>query len=231
MSPIQTAMINQRKKIILCLGFIFCGLWLLLIGYILTCDKQAQPVAPAAQVTDQAPSPAGMESRPAAPFHSSHRATSLIHHSASEPNWSYDQSAPKATMRSTSMRIYQTSSAKVHSVGGGSGGRGGSYTSNSGNSGKGIRTSSPISYGGNLLALSASTSLASPGAREAMSIATTTVSSSQEASSSPRRLPGHEEEWWLNETPVGDVAWEWMILLVAVYATMCGVRRFRREER
>ena len=229
MNPVQIVKYQQRKKVIIGLGIVFTGLWLLLVFYWLTGNKQTIPSVPAAQVTVHAPSPVATGSTPAATFRSSRRVAPLIHHSAATPSWSYVQSAPKATMGSTSIRIHLTSSATVHSIGGGGGGGALYTTSGGGNSGKGIRTtSSSISFGGNLLALSASTSLASPGAKEAKSIATTTQSASQQASgSSPRRLPGHEEEWWLEETPVGDVAWGWMLLLTIAWCVR--VRLSKRQ--
>ena len=80
MSPIQTAQNKQRKKVILGFGVIFVGLWLTLLGYLLTGDKQALPSAPAAQVTVHAPSPVATGSTPAATFRSSRRVAPQHHH-------------------------------------------------------------------------------------------------------------------------------------------------------
>ena len=225
MNPVQIVKYQQRKKVIIGLGIVFTGLWLLMVFYWLTGNKE--PI-PSAQVTVHAPSPVATGSMPTATFRSSRRATQLNRQTASMPQWSYLPNAPKAMMGSTSMHVHQISSATVHSIGG-AGGNGGGYTTGGSTKGKGIRTtSSSISFGGNLLALSASTSLASPGAKEAKSIATTTQSASQQASgSSPRRLPGHEEEWWLEEAPVGDVAWGWMMLLTIAWCVR--VRLSKRQ--
>ena len=213
MNPVQIVKYKQRKKVIIGLGIVFTGLWLLLVFYWLTGNKQTIPSVPAAQVTVHAPSPVATGSTPAATFRSSRRVAPLIHHSAATPSWSYVQSAPKATMGSTSIRIHLTSSATVHSIGGGGGGGALYTTSGGGNSGKGIRTtSSSISFGGNLVALSASTAITSPGAKEASSLASTTaVSGSQERPGRIKTVNGDPKDPFLD--PVGDVAWGWMLLL------------------
>lgn len=235
MSPIQTAQNKQRKKVILGFGVIFVGLWLTLLCYLLTGDKQAIPSAPAAQVTVHAPSPVAMGSSPTATFRSSRRAAPLIHHGAATPSWSYVQSAPKATMGSTSMRIHQTSSATLQSIGG-AGGGGGIYTTSGGSSsGKGIRYTA-VAYTGTIYIPTKHNSVTEVGASTANDVTTTSsvrAGVQRRAKMEDGVLPGYNEDPEPDEieTPVGDVAWGLMILLVAGYATMRGVRRVRREEK
>ena len=235
MSPIEIAMNKQRKKVILGFGVVFGGLWLLLVIYLLTGNKQTIPSVPAAQVTVHAPSPVAIGSTPAATFRSSRRVAPLIHHSAATPSWSYVQSAPKATMGSTSMRIHQTSSATLQSIGGAGGSGGGIYTtSGGGNSGKGIRYTA-VAYTGAIYIPTKHNSVSEVGASTANEVTTTSSvrAGVQRRAKMDDGLPGYNEDPVPDEveTPVGDVAWGWMILLAAGYASMRGVRRVRQEEK
>ena len=224
MNPVQIVKYKQRKKLIIGLGVVFGGLWLLLVFYLLTGNKEPIPTA---HITVHAPSPVATGSTPAATFRSSRRATQLNCQTASMPQWSYLPNAPRATMGSTSIRIHLTSSATVHSIGGGGGGGALYTTSGGGNSGKGIRTtSSSISFGGNLVALSASTAITSPGAKEASSLASTTaVSGSQERPGRIKTVNGDPKDPFLD--PVGDVAWGWMLLLTIAWCVR--VRLSKRQ--
>lgn len=225
MNPVQIVKYKQRKKLILGFGIVFTGLWLLLVFYLLTGNKEPIPTA---HITVHAPSPVAAGSMPTATFRSSRRATQLNRQTASIPQWSYLPNAPKAMMGSTSMHVHQISSATVHSIGGAGGSGGGIYTTSGGsNSGKGIRTtSSSISFGGNLVALSASTAIAAPGAKEATNLASTTaVSGSKERPGRIKTTNGDPMDPFLD--PVGDVAWGWMLLLTIAWCVR--VRLSKRQ--
>ncbi len=141
------------------------------------------------------------------------------HEAVSASQWSFVQ---KTTPTTGSMHIYQTSDATVKSIGGG-GNTGGIATTNGhGNNRQGI------SFGGNMLALAASTPLAAPGAAQATSIASTTEAPMNNHPAI-KKVTGDPFDPFLD--PVGDVTWGLMILLAADYATMCGVRKVRREEK
>lgn len=145
----------------------------------------------------------------------------------------YHHTVSPTTMRSTApMRIHQTSSATVHSVGGGNGGAFGISTTGSTTT-RGILTTNSA-YTGMIYMVTPHNAVTSVGAGYAEEVVNEKMGI---VSRRAKAGDGWSEE---NDgpvldppvlTPVGDVAWEWMILLVAAYATMCGVRRFRREER
>ena len=207
MSPIEIAMELQKKHMILGAGIVFGCLWLLLVFYFLT-EGQGKDPAHHVEVAVHPASPVAGSSAPSVAFRSSRLFTPQVHYSAPTPQWSYIQQAP---MSSTSMHIYQTSSATVHQIGGGGAGGGIALTSGGGNSSRGVRTSA-ISYGGSMVALSSSIALASPGASEATSLASTTESGASHARFGHiRTTTGDPMDPFLD--PVGDVAWALMVLL------------------
>ena len=232
MSPVQSAMKEQRKKIIIGLGVIFGGLWLMLVAYLLSADKQPVTINPGT-VAVHAPSPVAVGSAPSATFSGARKGAPLLRHSSSAPQWSYIQNTPKASMSSTSMRIHQTSSATVHSIGGGGGG--GIYTTSGGSGGsRGIRYTANA-YSGAIYIPTKNNSVSAVGASTANEV--TTSSTAAASSAMPRRakfatmdgLPGYNEDPDPDEveTPVGDVAWPLMILLTIAW----GVRvRLRKQQ-
>lgn len=217
---------QKHKYLAIAISIVVGGLWIALVMYTLSLGKTKIPVNPGVAAVSSAHQSHGT-SMPTTSFKTLSSAPwSLMNHSAVVTPEA--TAHPQATMGSTSYRLHQTSSATAHVVGSGTGSAGQGVIATTSSSNKGISYSG-ISAGGNMLAISSSLALAAPGASNANEIASTTVSERKAAPSGPRKLPGHEEEWWL--TPVGDVAWGWMILLAAAYATMRGVRRVRREEK
>lgn len=194
---------ERNKRIALVVGLAVGGLWLAMTIYFLVDSKPSHAVG-MTTVDIRPASPVAVGSTPSATYKAPRvAATPLVHHeAASASQWSFVQKSMSSSC--TTMRLYQTSDATVKSIGGG-GNTGGIATTNGhSNNGHGI------SYGGNMLALAASTPLASPGAGKANDIAQVTTETEVRAGR-PRKLPGHEEEWWL--TPVGDVTWPLMLLL------------------
>ena len=223
MSPVETAMQIQRKHIIIGAGIIFCGLWLCLVTYFLFGEKTPAPVNPGA-VAVRSASPVATPNAPTVSLKAPRSSVApMLHHSAPIYSFISVPTTPKAAMSSTSVRMHQTSDASVQSVGSGGGSGTIATTSGGSNGSRGIRTSSG-SYGGSLIALAASTPIASPGATEAASIATVTTESPAHASS-PRKLPDHGEEWWLEEQPIGDVAWVLMLLLTIGWCVRVRLRK------
>ena len=225
MNPVQIVKYKQRKKLIIGLGVVFGGLWLLLVFYLLTGNKEPIPTA---QVTVHAPSPVATGSMPTATFRSSRRATQLNRQTASMPQWSYLPNAPKAMMSSTSMRIHQTSSATLQSIGG-AGGNGGGYTT--GGSTKGKSTPSiTAGFSGAIYLPTAHNAVTEVGARQANEVST----ASSTLMASPRRMtmddfPEYPEDPVPDEieTPIGDVAWGWMLLLTIAWCVR--VRLSKRQ--
>lgn len=139
------------------------------------------------------------------------------------PQYSYvtpKEIIPSQPMTSTSMRLHETSNASVKMIGGGS--SNGIYTTGGNHPSSNGINSGNLSYGGNMLALSASLALAEPGAGKANEIANTT-SQPNSAPSGPRRIIDHEEEWWL--TPVGDVPFAIMALLTIAWCVRVRLRK------
>lgn len=212
MSPVETVMREQRKKIILAAGIIFAGLWLTLVAYLLTANKQPVTITPGT-VAVHAPSAVAVGSTPSATFNGSRKGGALLRHTTSAPQWSYVQHTPKASMSSTSMRIHQTSNATVQSVGGGGGG--GMYTTSGGGNSRGIRYTANA-YSGAIYIPRTNKAVTEVGASSAASEATTTFQESR-ASIAPhiRRVNDDALDPFLD--PIGDVAWGLMLLLAAGY--------------
>lgn len=219
MSPVQTVMNNQRKKIIIGLGVVFGGLWLMLVFYLLTGNKQPVTITPGT-IAVHAPSPVAIGSTPSATFRGSRKGSLILHHSASAPQWSYVQQAPKASMTSTSMHIHQTSDAAVKTVGGGGGGNGIYATSGGSTGSRGIRYTANV-YSGTIYVPTRHNAVTEVGASTANDVATT----SSVRAAGPKRavkddFPVYPEDHVPDEveTPVGDVAWGLMGLLALAYA-------------
>lgn len=226
MSPIETAIKNKRKKIVIGLGVVFGGLWLLLVFYLLTGNKEPIPTA---HITVHAPSPVATGSTPTTTFHSSRRAAPLIHHSAATSSWSYVSPTPRATMSSTSVHIHQTSSATLQSIGG-AGGNGGGYSSSVGHKSGKSTPSITAGFSGAIYLPTVHNAVTEVGAGQANEV--TTASSVRMGS--PRRMtmdefPEYPEDPVPDETetPVGDVAWGWMMLLTIAWCVR--VRLSKRQ--
>ncbi len=224
MNKIQQT-ISSYKSLFILGGILLAGIWFCVIGQsMFETSKKTKPANPGIVALQSKTSSAEMPTTA-----KSNRAIIPMHaqHNVSVTYTSAYSDMPKAKMGSTSMRLHETSSANVHSIGSGSGnGRGIAMTSGNNNA-RGIQN---LAYSGVIYMPIAFNAVTEVGASNANEMASTIASAKSENSLAGRRkLPGHEEEWWL--TPVGDVAWPLMILLAAAYATMRGVRKVRREEK
>lgn len=216
---------QKHKYLAIAISIVVGGLWIALVMYTLSLGKTKVPVNPGAAAVSSAHRSSGVN-MPTASFKTSNSSSwSLIHHDAAITPAAATK--PQATMGSTSMRIHETSSATVQVVGSGTGNTGQGVMATTSGANKGISYSG-ISTGGNMLAISSSMALAAPGATHANEIASTTTTGPS-AAPEARRVNGNPHGPFPD--PLGDVAWGLMILLAAVYATMRGVRRVRREEK
>ena len=231
MSHIQTAMNNQRKKIIISLGVIFTGLWALLVAYLLTEGKKDYSVAQPGTIAVHAPSP--VASTPVATVSSSRKATPLLHHSTPVAQWSYIQNTPTATMTSTSMHLHQTSNATVQNIGSGMGGGSGvSAGGGTGTSSRGIQTSG-IAYSGAIYIPTTHNSVSTVGASSANEV--TTSSSAAAPAAHPGLIktakmddfPEFPEDQVPDEveTPIGNTPWILMILLTIGWCVRVRLRK------
>lgn len=229
MNPIQQAIANRNKKIVIGVGILFAGLWVMLVMYVLAESQKYTPEVHPGVVEVHSASPTG-GGAPAATYAPRRVSAPLIHSSHATHQWSYI--APKATMHSTSssMRLYQTSSASVHSVGGGNGGGGIATTNGQNNSDKGIRYAA-LAYSGAIYIPMINNAVTAVGAAHADDV------SSHKMSVIKRRARYEQDGEYPDdrpdpvldpeepESPVGDVAWGLMALLVGAY----GYHLFRRN--
>lgn len=211
MSPIEFVMLKQRKQVILAAGIVFASLWFILVVYLLMGGGKQPTTITHNVVAVHAPSVTG-GGLPTATYTSPRTSSSsILHHSTSSPiQWSYIENMPHASMSSTSMRLYQTSSVTVHSIGGG-GASGGIATTNGGNnSGKGVRYTA-MAYTGSIYVPSHHNAVTEVGASSAKSEATTTTTQGPNVSSHIRRVDGPPQIPFPD--PIGDTPWFLMVLL------------------
>jgi hypothetical protein len=229
MNPIQQAIANRNKKIVIGVSVVFAGLWILLVMYVLAESKKVDTTVNPGTITLRPNVPESNIStiRYQAPRAAS---TSLPRHSV---NATKSKSAlPQATMGTTSMHLYQTSSASVKSVGGeGNGGNG--NAGNNSNSSKGIRYTA-MAYSGAIympMNYNAVTTVGATQASEAVNEPMRAARRRMRQDTPDGELPGNyngdptpdpEEP----ESPVGDVAWGLMALLAGAY----GYHLFRRNK-
>lgn len=204
MSPIQQFKSEHSRRIAIVLGVVVGGLWLAMTVYFLVDSKQTTNASKSA-VAIHATSPVAIGSTPSATYKAPRvAATPLVHHSSSTtPSWSFVPQNLQST--GATMRIYQTSDATTRHVGGGGNGMGIATTSGHSNNGRGI------SYGGNMIALAATTPLASPGSAKAVDIASTTDASTPGGKPAIRKVDYDPYDPFLD--PIGDVTWPLMLLL------------------
>jgi hypothetical protein len=125
------------------------------------------------------------------------------------------------------MRLYQTSSASVHSVGGGTAGGGIATTNGQSNSDKGIRYAA-LAYSGAIYIPMINNAVTAVGATHADDVSSHKMSVIKRHNDyvipgyNPDPTPDPEEP----ESPVGDVAWGLMALLATAY----GYHLFRRNK-
>lgn len=224
-SPVQRAISLRHKHILVGVGVLVAGLWILLVMYLLKESHNATTeVQPGAVAVTSAPT---FNSNSTVTLSGSHpSATSLLHHKVSSTPMVYRSVTPNQSMSSTStFHLHQTSSATTHSIGGGGSSAGQGVMTTTSGANRGISASS-ISYGGSLIALSSSTAITAPGASEANELAT--VAAGPRKVKQDNAQPPTPLNPFIDPTPVGDVVWPLMVLLAAVYAFFCYRRRRTR---
>ena len=228
-SPVQRAISLRHKHIVIGVGVLVAGLWVLLVMYLLkeshnaTTEVQPGAVAVTSAPTFNSNSTVTLsDSRPSA--------TSLLHHKVSSTQMVYRSVTPNQSMRSTStFHIHQTSSATPHSVGGGSGSTGVLATTSS-SSNRGIQ-STTASYSGAIYIPLATNAITAVGATTAEEVVNQKMGIIRRARmTNEGEYPEDREDPVPDEVivPVGDVVWPLMVLLAAVYAFFCYRRRRTR---
>lgn len=217
MNPIQQTIANRNKKIVIGAGIIFAGLWMLLVMYVISDSEKDNHITQPGIVAVQ-PSTPGLSSSPVSTYHPTH-SHSLLHHLTVEAQTvSYTAEAPKASMGSTSMRIYQTSNVSTQNVGGGYGG-GIATTNGQMNSNKGIRYAA-LAYSGAIYIPMTNNAVTAVGSSYADDVSSHKMSIIKRHNDTglpgynPDPVPDPEEP----ESPIGDVVWPLMVLLAGAYS-------------
>lgn len=231
MSPVQRAISQRHKHILIGVGVLVAGLWVLLVMYLLRESRNATTeVHPGAVAVTSAPT---FNSNSTVTLSGSRpSATSLLHHKVPSTPMVYRSVTPNQSMSSTStFHIHQTSSATPHSVGGGgSGSTGVLATTSSSSSNRGIQ-STTASYSGAIYIPLATNAITAVGATTAEEVVNQKMGIIRRARmTNDGEYPDDREDPIPDEvvTPVGDVVWPLMVLLAAVYAFFCYRRRRAR---
>lgn len=228
-SPVQRAISLRHKHIVIGVGVLVAGLWVLLVMYLLKESHNATTeVHPGAVAVTSAPT---FNSNSTVTLSGSRpSATSLLHHKVSSTPMVYRSVTPNQSMSSTStFHIHQTSSATPHSVGGGSGSTGVLATTSS-SSNRGIQ-STTASYSGTIYIPLAMNAITAVGATTAEEVVNQKMGIIRRARmTNEGEYPEDREDPVPDEVivPVGDVVWPLMVLLAAVYAFFCYRRRRTR---
>ena len=232
MSPVQRVISQRHKHILIGVGVLVAGLWVLLVMYLLRESRNATTeVQPGAVAVTSAPT---FNSNSTVTLSGSRpSATSLLHHKVPSTPMVYRSVTPNQSMSSTStFHIHQTSSATPHSVGGGGSGSTGVLATTSSSSSRGIQTTT-VSYSGAIYIPLASNAITAVGATNAEEVVNQKLGVIHRAKMTddgeypggrPDPVPDEEDD----PTPVGDVVWPLMVLLAAVYAFFCYRRRRAR---
>ena len=222
MNPIQQAIANRNKKIVIGVGIIFAGLWVLLVMYVIADSEKDYHIVQPGTVTVQ-PSAPGVNSSSVATYHPTH-SHPLFHHLTTGPQTvSYTAEAPKASMGSTSMRLFQTSDATAHNIGGG--GNGGIIATTNGGLGNGSRgvNYTALAYSGAIYIPTTFNAVTTVGAPNAKMMAKLVTPEETPEMSGPRRVGSDPLDPFLD--PVGEVVWPLMVLLVGTYSYVIYRRR------
>ena len=228
-SPVQRAISLRHKHILVGVGVLVAGLWVLLVMYLLKESHNATTeVHPGAVAVTSAPT---FNSNSTVTLSGSRpSATSLLHHKVSSTPMVYRSVTPNQSMSSTStFHIHQTSSATPHSVGGGSGSTGVLATTSS-SSNRGIQ-STTASYSGAIYIPLPTNAITAVGATTAEEVVNQKMGIIRRARmTNEGEYPEDREDPVPDEVivPVGDVVWPLMVLLAAVYAFFCYRRRRTR---
>ena len=227
MNPIQQAISKRNKRIVIGVGIIFAGLWVLLVLYVLSSSKtDYHGVQPG--IVEVHPSAPGMSANPVAIYRPAHPGGIVSRPIVTPQTMMHSVEAPRAHMGSTSAGIYLTSSVSMQSIGGGSGGSGGS---SGGGRGRGSRGSgvgyAALAYSGAIYIPIPNNAVTEVGAKEADDVSSHKMSVIKRQKHD-EGLPGYNPDPMPDEeeTPVGDVAWGLMALLAGAY----GYHLFRRNK-
>ena len=229
MSPVQQAIRARNKRLLIAGGIIFGGFWLFLVFYLLSGGDKVPLENQPGEVAISAVSPVATPYTPAVPTVSK-APVNILHHPGVSPSMKPTKTAYHASSASghaSARPVYQTSSATVHSVGGGGGSAGGYVSNGANNNARGINASS--SHSGAIYVPIASNALTAVGAREAGEVVDQKmgITARRAKQTEDGEFPGGRPDPLPDEIPqpVGDVVWPLMLLLTGAYAYVLYKRR------
>ena len=216
---------KRRKIAVITLGVILLCSWALLALYIIVGgNRSSLDFAPEVVYVPKTPAPVA-GSGPSF-YQSSRRSVAPMTYRRSASAVSYITPAPKAQMGSTSYRVHQTSSATVHSYGGGGTGSGNTgaiirhNSNNSGNSGGGGGVNyAALAYSGAIYVPTQRNNVTDVGADEAGDVSAQKMAVVRRAKAGG--FPGQNPDPFPSEeppVPLGDMPLAMLALLAAAYA-------------
>lgn len=231
----------SRKSLVLLIIFVLIGLWLLVLAYLL--QEHGGEFPPEKGMTYYAPTsapvmPASSPARTVVPFKpvSSARTARV----AATPTTVGAKPSPRNNTASNGWKLYLTSSATVHSIGGGGGGAAGSGAAgNSGSNRSGVTPSYGFSVNIGALAMASSSM-----PLMARNVEGGMTSDQTLAMMSPRRViinDDDDESGYGNDdlrptdpndpyfTPIGDTPWVMMGLLCLLFVAIRETLRAQRK--
>ena len=205
-----------NKRIVIAIAVVASALWLALVAYVLIDDRHPGYYVKPGEVVVHAPSPAA-SSVPAIRTGASHTSPMLFSHhggaTAVNPSaYSFVSFSPE-TSSGSSMKMFETSSASVHNIGGGGSGGGSGMSGTGGSSngqGRGIY-SSALASGGAIHVAIPSLLISEPGATSAPAMASVVTEEGPRAMPRARKVEDDPFDPMLD--PIGDVTWGLMLLL------------------
>lgn len=224
----QHSTFTGNKRLVIAIAVIAGSFWLALVAYVLVDDHRPEYYVKPGEVVVHAPSPTA-NGIPAIRSGASHTSPMLFSHhgGATAVNPSVYSFVPFSQESSgSSMRMFETSSANVHNIGGGGSGGGSNMSGTGGSSssqGRGI-SSSTLASGSAIHVAIPSIMISEPGATSAPAMASIVTDDAPRAMPKGKKVTDDPFDPFLD--PVGDVTWGLMLLLTIGW----GVRGHQRRK-
>ena len=237
MNTDRHSIFTGNKRFVIAIFVIAGALWLSLVVYVLTDDGRSEHYVKPGEVAVQAPSPVASNVPTIRP--AQHTSPMLFSHhgGATTVSPSVYSFVPISQGASSNgyPRLFETSSAKAHTIGSGIGvnergvgGNGIGWSNNSGNSQERGIHSTALAGGGTIHLALPSVRISEPGATNAPLMASIVTEEGPRAAPKVRNLYDDPLDPFLD--PVGDVAWGLMAVLGMVWCARVYRRRRLRKQ-
>lgn len=226
MNANQHSVFTGNKGLVVAIAVVAGAFWLGLVAYVLFDNGPDNRYVQPGEVVVHAPSPVAIG---VPVVRSSHSSPMLFSHqggaSAVNPSaYSFVAFSPE-TSSGGSMKMFETSSANVHNIGGGGSGGGSGMSGTGGSSngqGRGIY-SSALASGGAIHVAIPSIQISEPGATSAPAMASVVTEEGPRAMPRGRKVEDDPFDPMLD--PIGDVTWGLMLLLTIGWCVRVHRRR------